>query len=97
MKEEAILHKLLEKAVAGGFEITAGLSVFSKKNPVDAFVDQFSKIDDSDERQAVLRALLLSHSFAKAFFGEDTWKDELQKAVLEEITMAYYVNLVSYE
>ena len=57
MKDEEIIKKAIEKAVVNGWSHTSG----NPRNPVDLYVDS---------RNTYYRHIF-SHSFAKAFWGEE--------------------------
>lgn len=79
MTDQEILQKAIEKAVANGFkqEHTQHIYLVQKVFGANTINKEW------------LRGFILSHDFAKAFYGEDAWQMRLQQQVLEKNPIKY--------
>jgi len=91
------LQKILNKATEKGFEFRSEAEITNIEFMGYGRFDVTLIPYDSEKEQGFIfhwNELFFNHNFAKCFFGEDSYKQQLQIMVLEQNPMEYLIKLV---
>jgi len=91
------LQKILDKSSGNGFEFRTGSEITNIEYLGFGRFDVGIIPSDSDTEISFIfhwNELFFNHNFAKCFFGEDSYKQQLQIMVLEENPLEYLLKLI---